>query len=178
MKIYYVSCNQDQISKLRTVFNYSLKYILFLQYFRSINAVSNIWLHFCSVLRENVFVGGKREYHYRMVEQFHSTIPEGHKHILNDFSRPNSCIRVFVSTIGFGLGVDIPHIYRVVHWGASNNSLQYWQEIGRAGHNGQFSEAVLFYVPLLSKNVKSSVGNHLHFSWSIIRPSFRPMIDP
>ena len=24
----------------------------------------------------------------------------------------------------------------------------------------------------------ASVGNRLHFSWSIIRPSFRPMIDP
>ncbi len=34
--------------------------------------------------------------------------------------------------VAFGLGVDIPDIYFVVHWGSSDTVLQFWQEVGRA----------------------------------------------
>ena len=48
-----------------------------------------------------------------------------------------------MTIIGFGLGVSIPNIRRVIQWGVSDDMLQYWQEISRAGRDGQMSEAVL-----------------------------------
>ena len=108
--------------------------------FRSINAVSSIWLHICTALRNGAFVGAVRQYHNRLVEQYHSTVPdEAHQHILTDFTKQSSSIRVLIATVGFGLEVDIPDIKRIIHWGASDGILQYWQEIGWAGRDGASS---------------------------------------
>ena len=55
--------------------------------------------------------------------------------------------RCLVSTIAFGLGMQIADIEYVVHWGPPSNLLQYWQEIGRAGRDGRPSRAVLYMPP-------------------------------
>ncbi len=39
------------------------------------------------------------------------------------FPDPNNVHRVLITTNGFGMGVDIPTIYRVIHWGVSRSSM-------------------------------------------------------
>ena len=82
--------------------------------------------------------------------QYHSKSGKGTKeYVQSEFSKQDSHIRILISTIAFGMGIDIPDVRRVVHWGISNNSLCYWQEVGRAGRDGMPAQAYLYVVPKL-----------------------------
>ncbi|WP_433273764.1 RecQ family ATP-dependent DNA helicase [Pseudonocardia xinjiangensis] len=54
---------------------------------------------------------------------------------------------VVVATSAFGLGIDKPDIRTVVHAGVSASIDDYYQEIGRAGRDGEPAAAVLVHDP-------------------------------
>jgi ATP-dependent DNA helicase RecQ len=56
-------------------------------------------------------------------------------------------VDVVVATIAFGMGVDKPNVRWVFHREVSASVDAYYQEVGRAGRDGDPARAVLFYRP-------------------------------
>ena len=53
--------------------------------------------------------------------------------------------RIMVATTAFGMGVDVPDIRLVIHFNLPLSVIDYYQQIGRAGRDGEKAHCVLLY---------------------------------
>ncbi|XP_069129358.1 uncharacterized protein [Argopecten irradians] len=108
-------------------------------YVRSINLCYRIFLFLTTGLMDsNYFKPG-------IVEMFHANMDkETKEHIMKEFVQEGGEICVLVSTVAFGMGVNIPDVDIVVHWGLPSSGLAYWQEVGKCGRDGRCSYAICY----------------------------------
>ena len=68
---------------------------------------------------------------------------------------------VIVATIAFGMGIDKANIRNIVHYNLPQSIENYYQEIGRAGRDGNISNCVL----LLTKSDEFKIKSLIASSW-------------
>ena len=93
------------------------------------------------------YPSGYPDFHaFRLVEMYHGgCMPYVREQILKTFTSITSHVRVVIATSSFGMGIDCPDIYKVIHWGTPEDIEQYVQETGRAGRDGKPSDAILYH---------------------------------
>ena len=117
---------------------------------RSIAACVKLYKHFLTSLRSESYepVGAPPSILNRVFAMYHARVDnEDKKAILNAFQPVDSVCRILFSTIAFGMGVDIPNVQTVIHYGPSSDIENYFQESGRAGSDGKACKAILFVYP-------------------------------
>lgn len=70
-------------------------------------------------------------------------------------------VEVIVATTAFGMGIDKPNVRFVFHYDISDSIDSYYQEIGRAGRDGNPANAHLFYNPKDLSLRRFFTGGHL-----------------
>jgi superfamily II DNA helicase RecQ len=80
---------------------------------------------------------------HRLIDMFFQGTEDVVKdHIIRNFTVP-SRLRIVISTVAFGMGIDCPDVQLVIHLGPPSDLEVYVQEVGRAGRNGTPSYAIL-----------------------------------
>jgi len=77
---------------------------------------------------------------------YHAGLPKGRRGEVQDAFMTGG-LRLVVATSAFGMGIDKPDIRFVVHADVPESPDTYWQEVGRAGRDGEPARAVLVYRP-------------------------------
>lgn len=81
---------------------------------------------------------------FRLVDMFVSCTDEATKtSIINSFTIHKSPLRIVISTIAFGMGIDCCNVTQVIHLGPPDDIESYVQETGRAGRNGETASCTL-----------------------------------
>ena len=92
---------------------------------------------------------------FRIVDMFTSCSDEVVKENIIKLFTSVSQLRVVISTVAFGMGIDCPDVENVIHLGPPDDLESYVQETGRGGRDGRTAFATL----LVTKGYRRYVEN-------------------
>lgn len=114
---------------------------------RSIKTCASLFKLFLSHLKEKSYEPVESELCVanRLFAMYHARIDNSDKtEILSSLKDPAGKCRVLFCTVAFGMGVNIPDIRYIIHYGPPTDIDDYYQECGRAGRDGSESFAILY----------------------------------
>ena len=115
----------------------------FIIYVRSINNCYKLFLWLMTQLLDSGF-SGRPAAPSRRVEIFPANTDQDSKERIKEwFVKPDGNIEILICTVAFGMGVNIPNVDMVIHWGLPSSS-QYWQEVGRCARDGRKGYALWY----------------------------------
>lgn len=126
-------------------------------HFQSYNTENkpNALVHYCKKIEGSgiIYVRSRKlteqyakelQKHYINAEYYHAGLsPEDRNKVENDWK--SGKLQWVVATNAFGMGIDKPDVRAVVHMDLPSNLEEYIQESGRAGRDGNVSDAVILW---------------------------------
>ena len=94
-----------------------------------------------------------------LIEMYHSETSEEKKAIENLTN--DSLLRVVVATSALGMGVNVASCHNVIRYGPPKSAVDFLQETGRVGRDGQHSCAILLFHGHQLRNVDQDIKNFL-----------------
>ena len=82
---------------------------------------------------------------YRVIDMFTRVLTSAKKEeVVSLFSEQGGKLRFIIATAAFGMGIDVPDIKQIIHWGMPASLEEYVQESGRSGRDGSQSVALVY----------------------------------
>ncbi|XP_066919321.1 bifunctional 3'-5' exonuclease/ATP-dependent helicase WRN-like [Clytia hemisphaerica] len=158
-------------AKSVSCFNWLMKWLVerksecskVLIYCNSQNLVSWLFGQFTSVLGLDMYVNGIKDPNNLLINMFHADSPEFVKNrCLKSLTSDEQLPRVVIATSAIGCGINVKNLQYVCHFGPAYSLVDYCQQIGRAGRNGDPNcHAVLYSYPSANKKINEKMKAYI-----------------
>ena len=130
---------------------------------RIIEVCARLYCAFDMTLKLEGYIGGVISAASCLFAMYHAKVTDSQKAvIMESFSKVDGSCRVLFATVAFGMGINIPDIRRVIHFGPSTDIEEYVQQSGRGGRDGDQCHALLY---TYSGCTRGHVSNDMKEYW-------------
>ena len=155
-------------SKNVSCFNWLFKLLLelgencpkVLIYCRSQHLTAWLFTQFLHVMKHDLYKDKIKKSSHLLVGMYHADSPQYDKDkCMTSLTSQYLLPRVVIATSAIGCGTNTKNLCYVCHFGPSYSLIDYCQQIGRAGRDGQYANAVLYY-PESTRNVDKEMKQY------------------
>ena len=117
-------------------------------YCKSIGLISKLFSFFKEELLDDIYhpTAPRKSGEHMIVGMYHRKTSEENKtRVLDSLMKSEGTICVLLATTSLGIGVNIPDIKYVIHFGPPKDVEDYVQAVGRAGRDGAQAFAILYF---------------------------------